>query len=24
MTTNQYAPLMETDDVMDSTMDMSF
>jgi hypothetical protein len=24
MSTNQYAPLMDTDDVMESTMDMSF
>jgi hypothetical protein len=24
MSTNQYAPLMDTDDIMESTMDMSF
>jgi hypothetical protein len=24
MSTNQYAPLMKTDDIMDSTMDTSF
>jgi hypothetical protein len=24
MSTNHYAPLMDTDDIMESTMDMSF